>query len=205
MDMRVHEALEFYSIAIATVGGVILNFTHLDPVRALLWSAEINGVIAAPIMAIMMLLARREDIHGTVRGPVETPQPRMDRNCGHGSRRSSDGGDHVEGQRQRPIERRLLGDESSSLCARSWPISDCLLKPRRRRSLRDPGPVVSVRCRELHRALPGQPRTYRKSKCPPDSGHSPTDSPRHMRFHGRCKRWLDAGSVLAAIAAADTI
>jgi NRAMP (natural resistance-associated macrophage protein)-like metal ion transporter len=65
LDMKVHEALEFYSIvAVATVGGVILNFTHLDPMRALLWSAEINGVIAVPIMAIMMLLASREDIMG---------------------------------------------------------------------------------------------------------------------------------------------
>jgi NRAMP (natural resistance-associated macrophage protein)-like metal ion transporter len=65
LDMQLHEALEFYSIvAVATVGGVILNFTHLDPMRALLWSAEINGVIAVPIMAIMMLLASREDIMG---------------------------------------------------------------------------------------------------------------------------------------------
>jgi len=65
LDMKVHEALEFYGIiAIATVGGVALNFTHLDPMRALLWSAEINGVIAVPIMAIMMLLASREDIMG---------------------------------------------------------------------------------------------------------------------------------------------
>jgi NRAMP (natural resistance-associated macrophage protein)-like metal ion transporter len=65
LDMKVHEALEFYGIiAIATVGGVALNFTHLDPMRALLWSAEINGVIAVPIMVIMMLLASREDIMG---------------------------------------------------------------------------------------------------------------------------------------------
>jgi len=65
MDRKLHEAVEFYAIiAVATVGGVILNFTHLDPMRALLWSAEINGVIAVPIMAIMMLLARREDIMG---------------------------------------------------------------------------------------------------------------------------------------------
>ena len=63
--MKLHEAREFYGIiAIATVGGVILNFTRLDPMRALLWSAEINGVIAVPIMAIMMLLAAREDIMG---------------------------------------------------------------------------------------------------------------------------------------------
>ncbi|HME38071.1 MAG TPA: Nramp family divalent metal transporter [Steroidobacteraceae bacterium] len=65
LDMKVHEAFEFYAIiAIATVGGVALNFTHLDPMRALVWSAEINGVIAVPIMTIMMLLASREDIMG---------------------------------------------------------------------------------------------------------------------------------------------
>jgi NRAMP (natural resistance-associated macrophage protein)-like metal ion transporter len=65
LDMKVHEALEFYGIiAIATVGGMALTFTHLDPVRALVWSAEINGVIAVPIMAIMMLLAAREDVMG---------------------------------------------------------------------------------------------------------------------------------------------
>jgi NRAMP (natural resistance-associated macrophage protein)-like metal ion transporter len=65
LDMKVHQALEFYGIiAIATVGGVALNFTHLDPMRALVWSAQINGVIAVPIMAIMMLLASREDIMG---------------------------------------------------------------------------------------------------------------------------------------------
>ena len=65
MDRKLHEAVGFYAIiAIATAGGVSLNFTHLDPMRALLWSAEINGVIAVPIMAIMMLLARREDIMG---------------------------------------------------------------------------------------------------------------------------------------------
>jgi len=65
LDRKVHEALEFYGIiAVATVGGVALNFTHLDPMRALVWSAQINGVIAVPIMAVMMLLASREDIMG---------------------------------------------------------------------------------------------------------------------------------------------
>ena len=65
LDRKVHEALEFYGIiAVATVGGVALNFTHLDPMRALVWSAQINGVIAVPIMTVMMLLAAREDIMG---------------------------------------------------------------------------------------------------------------------------------------------
>jgi NRAMP (natural resistance-associated macrophage protein)-like metal ion transporter len=65
LDMRVREAIEFYAIiAIATIGGVALNFTRLDPMRALIWTAEIDGVIAVPIMAVLMLLASREDIMG---------------------------------------------------------------------------------------------------------------------------------------------
>jgi NRAMP (natural resistance-associated macrophage protein)-like metal ion transporter len=65
LDSKWHEALEFYAIvAVATIGGVVLTFTHLDPMRALMWSAEINGVIAIPIMIVMMLLASRQDIMG---------------------------------------------------------------------------------------------------------------------------------------------
>jgi Mn2+/Fe2+ NRAMP family transporter len=65
MDRKLPEALGFYGIiTIATVGGVALTFTRLDPVRALIWSAEINGIIAVPIMAVMMLLASREDVMG---------------------------------------------------------------------------------------------------------------------------------------------
>jgi NRAMP (natural resistance-associated macrophage protein)-like metal ion transporter len=65
LDRTMLEAREFYSIiAVATAGGVILNFTRVDPMRALLWSAEINGVIAVPIMGVMMVLASRLDIMG---------------------------------------------------------------------------------------------------------------------------------------------
>jgi NRAMP (natural resistance-associated macrophage protein)-like metal ion transporter len=65
MDRKLPEALGFYAIiGIATIGGVALTFTHLDPVRALVWSAEINGIIAVPIMAVMMILASRADVMG---------------------------------------------------------------------------------------------------------------------------------------------
>ncbi len=65
LDKKMLEAMEFYGIiAVATIGGVVLNFTRLDPMRALIWSAVINGVIAVPIMVVMMLLAAREDIMG---------------------------------------------------------------------------------------------------------------------------------------------
>jgi NRAMP (natural resistance-associated macrophage protein)-like metal ion transporter len=55
----------FYGvIAAATLGGVILCFTPADPVRELFWSAVLNGVIAVPIMIVMMLLASRGDVMG---------------------------------------------------------------------------------------------------------------------------------------------
>ena len=66
LDMQVHEAKEFYGIiAFATVGGVLLNFTGLDPIRALLWSADINCVIAVPIMAVMLKLGTDPTIMGS--------------------------------------------------------------------------------------------------------------------------------------------
>ena len=90
---KLPEALGFYGIiAIATVGGVALNFTHLDPVRALLWSAEINGIIAVPIMAVMMILASRADVMGHF---VIRPRLRrlgMGRNGSHGGDRGGDAG-----------------------------------------------------------------------------------------------------------------
>lgn len=55
----------FYGIvAIATLGGVALCFTPSDPVKELFWSAVLNGVIAVPIMAVMMLLAGRRSVMG---------------------------------------------------------------------------------------------------------------------------------------------
>jgi NRAMP (natural resistance-associated macrophage protein)-like metal ion transporter len=58
LDLKLLEAREFYAIiALATLGGVALDFSPIDPIRALFWSAVINGVIAVPIMVVMMLLA----------------------------------------------------------------------------------------------------------------------------------------------------
>ena len=59
------EAKGFYSIiALATLLGASIDFTDIDPIRALIWSAMLNGVIAVPIMALMMRMAVRQDIMG---------------------------------------------------------------------------------------------------------------------------------------------
>ena len=58
-------AKQFYGVtAISTVAGIALGFTRLDPIKALYWSAVINGVISIPIMAVMMLMSARPEIMG---------------------------------------------------------------------------------------------------------------------------------------------
>lgn len=65
LGLQFVQARGFYAIVIvATIFGVALNFTSIDPIKALFWSAVINGVIAVPIMAVMMLMAVRVDIMG---------------------------------------------------------------------------------------------------------------------------------------------
>jgi NRAMP (natural resistance-associated macrophage protein)-like metal ion transporter len=56
----------FYGIiTAATLLGVLICFAPIDPIKALLWSAVINGVIAVPIMFIMMLMASNKNIMGS--------------------------------------------------------------------------------------------------------------------------------------------
>jgi NRAMP (natural resistance-associated macrophage protein)-like metal ion transporter len=65
------KAKAFYgTIAVATFVGGIVNFSPLDPVKALFWSAVINGVVAVPIMVMTMGMATNKKIMGqfAVRG-----------------------------------------------------------------------------------------------------------------------------------------
>jgi NRAMP (natural resistance-associated macrophage protein)-like metal ion transporter len=65
LDLKVVEAREFYGIiTLATLGGILLDFAPVDPIKALVLSAQINGVIAVPIMTVMMMLAHNRKIMG---------------------------------------------------------------------------------------------------------------------------------------------
>jgi NRAMP (natural resistance-associated macrophage protein)-like metal ion transporter len=58
-------AIRFYCIiALATVIGLSLCFLHVDPIKALFWSAVLNGVAAGPIMFLMMLLGANRRVMG---------------------------------------------------------------------------------------------------------------------------------------------
>jgi Mn2+/Fe2+ NRAMP family transporter len=62
---RPKDATAFYAtIAAATLIGVFINFVKLDPIKALFWSAVINGVVAVPLMVIIMMMARQPRVMG---------------------------------------------------------------------------------------------------------------------------------------------
>ncbi len=65
-------AKAFYgAIAVATFVGAALNFSPLDPIKALFWSAVINGVAAVPLMIMIMhLSSRRAVMRQFALGPV---------------------------------------------------------------------------------------------------------------------------------------
>ena len=59
LDAKPLRAKLFYAtIAVTTLLGASLNFIGIDPAKALYWAAVINGVLAAPLMATMMLIVR---------------------------------------------------------------------------------------------------------------------------------------------------
>lgn len=67
LDRRWGDARAFYGvIAAATAIGAGLNMTALDPVKALYWSAVLNGLLAAPLMATMLVIARNPRIMGAL-------------------------------------------------------------------------------------------------------------------------------------------
>ena len=58
LERKPSEARRFYAaITVATLIGLSLNFMHIDPVKALFWAAILNGVVAAPLMAVIMVMA----------------------------------------------------------------------------------------------------------------------------------------------------
>jgi NRAMP (natural resistance-associated macrophage protein)-like metal ion transporter len=59
LDAKPTKARLFYgTIAVTTMLGVSLQYVGIDPARALYWAAVVNGVLAAPLMVMMMLIVR---------------------------------------------------------------------------------------------------------------------------------------------------
>ncbi len=66
-----NRAKAFYgAIAAATVVGALLNFSPIDPIKALFWSAVVNGVVAVPVMVMMMHLSSHKAAMGDFTLPI---------------------------------------------------------------------------------------------------------------------------------------
>ena len=73
LERQWFEAKQFYAvIVVATVVGTGLDFTPIDPMKALYWSAVINGMVAVPIMVGLMLLASKKSVMGRFTSGLKT-------------------------------------------------------------------------------------------------------------------------------------
>ncbi len=65
MERKLAEATKFYAIiAAAMLAGLVMNFIGVDPIKALFWTAVINGVVAVPLIIVIMLMASRPVVMG---------------------------------------------------------------------------------------------------------------------------------------------
>jgi NRAMP (natural resistance-associated macrophage protein)-like metal ion transporter len=65
LSRKPKQATAFYCVLVVSGGlGIALNLVPLDPIKALFWSAVVNGVLAAPVMVMLMLLVHRRKVMG---------------------------------------------------------------------------------------------------------------------------------------------
>ena len=65
LDTKPHEAKQFYAvIAVSTLIGMLINFIGINPIDALFWTAVINGVLAPPLLVLIMVLSNDQKIMG---------------------------------------------------------------------------------------------------------------------------------------------
>jgi Mn2+/Fe2+ NRAMP family transporter len=65
LEAKAPDAVGFYGIiAAATIIGFGLGFTSIDPIKMLIWSAVLNGIVAVPIMVVMMIIISKINLMG---------------------------------------------------------------------------------------------------------------------------------------------
>ncbi len=73
LERELKDAPGFYAvIAVSVLLGVVIQYSPISPMRALFWSAVINGIVAVPLMAVVMILAARKSVMGRFTVPRAT-------------------------------------------------------------------------------------------------------------------------------------
>ena len=70
LELKFSRAKGFYAvITISVIFGLILNFFHINPIMALYWAAFLNGIIALPLMIVIMVVGNDAKIMGAETHP----------------------------------------------------------------------------------------------------------------------------------------
>jgi len=65
LNLKLKNAHGFYGvITISTLIGLIINFVGIDPIKALVYAAVLNGVVAVPLIFLIALIAKNKKIMG---------------------------------------------------------------------------------------------------------------------------------------------
>jgi Mn2+/Fe2+ NRAMP family transporter len=65
LESKPRQAPKFYiGLVAATIIGISLNFLSMDPIRALFWSGVANGIVAVPLMVMLMIRIRLSGVRG---------------------------------------------------------------------------------------------------------------------------------------------
>ena len=65
LERKAVSARGFYGvIAVSVFAGLFIQYSPISPMKALFWSAVINGVVAVPLMVVIILLASRKSVMG---------------------------------------------------------------------------------------------------------------------------------------------
>ena len=65
LERKATDARGFYGvIAVSVLAGLLIQYSPISPMKALFWSAVINGVVAVPLMVVIILIASRKSVMG---------------------------------------------------------------------------------------------------------------------------------------------
>ena len=79
LERKATDARGFYGvIAVSVLAGLVIQYSPISPMKALFWSAVINGVVAVPLMVVIILLAQKS-VMGAFTASRSTYHSRLDR------------------------------------------------------------------------------------------------------------------------------
>jgi Mn2+/Fe2+ NRAMP family transporter len=65
LERKATDARGFYGvITVSVLAGLVIQYSPISPMKALFWSAVINGVVAVPLMVVIILLVSKKSVMG---------------------------------------------------------------------------------------------------------------------------------------------